>query len=397
MPDLLFEMHAGISGDMILGALFDMGLDFSSWNEQMKRLDLEEVSIKKEKVHRNSIEATRVTITAPKQTHSRNLNDIKNIIKRSRFPETVKQRSNQIFTNLAQAEAKIHGCDIDSVHFHEIGGVDTIVDITGACLGFEMLGVQNFHATPFTFGCGEVSASHGTLPVPAPASLELAKGFPVRHTQIQGELCTPTGTAIVTTLAKPGNAYSPCIIRKIGLGAGSREIKGIPNILRLSLIEVNPAATEIEPDEEIHQVECNLDDCSPEILGYLTGQLLEAGCADVWQESIFMKKNRAAIKLCALAENQILKKTLQLITRETSTGGVRYFPVKRIVSQKALKSIKTKYGEIQVKKSQFNEDMGNIIRYIPEYESCRKLAQRHEVPLQLVYSEALSILNENDL
>jgi uncharacterized protein (TIGR00299 family) protein len=393
MSDLLFEMHTGVSGDMILGGLFDLGLDFKQWKKQIKRLGLPQIKVAKETVSSQGIRATKVTVSSPKEKKHRSLSDITKIIKKSEFSDITESRIIEIFSTLAEVEAKIHGCDIQSIRFHELGGLDTILDVAGACIGFEMLSINDFYCTPFTFGTGEIHGGHGRLPVPAPATVELAKGFPVKRTDIEGELCTPTGTAIISHLAVSSSELPVYTIQKNGYGAGTRKISGRPNVLRLSIIE-KIQEPNVYANDEVFQVECNLDDLSPQILASLTQQLLKIGCNDAWQESIYMKKNRAGVKLCCLVSYHLIGEALGLIASETTAGGMRYFPVKRTISGKSSRSVKTKYGEIKVKKIRFPKDMGNIVKLTPEYESCKIIAQRNNIPLQQVFQEAISNINK---
>lgn len=392
MPDLLFEMNTGVSGDMILGGLFDLGLDFSKWKAQIKKLGLKKVTISKKNVIKNGIKAVSVTINTPLENKPRHLSHIVTMAKQAGFSKEVEKNIIKIFTRLAKAEAKVHDCDIESVHFHEVGADDSIVDIVGACIGFDMLNIDNFLATPLVFGFGEIETSHGLIPVPCPATLELSRRFPSRRKNIESELSTPTGTAIVTTLAKPDNNFGNLTISRIGYGAGSKQFGNTPNVLRLSLLDKQNSDT-IKPDEKLYQIECNLDDMSPEILGFVTNQLLEAGCQDVWQEPIYMKKNRAAVKLCVLSKNESLKEVLSIVARETSTGGLRYYPVNRIIAQKKMGTVKTQFGDIKVKKIKFGHPFKGVTKITPEYEACRQLALKKKIPLHIVYSEVSNCLN----
>jgi uncharacterized protein (TIGR00299 family) protein len=320
---------------------------------------------------------------APHEHAHRGLPEITRIIEAGGIGAKAKADAIAVFTRLAQAEARIHGVPVEKIHFHEVGALDAILDIVGACVAFEMLGVTGFYTTPFTFGSGTVQTQHGALTVPVPATLALSEGFPSRRTGLLGELCTPTGTAIVTTFAKPLPKDWAGAIAKIGYGAGTRELPGIANVLRLCLMEPSDAA----PSAPIvYQVECNLDNMTPELIGYAAERLLAAGCNDVWQESILMKKNRSAVKLCALVEAPRLDAALSLIAAETATGGMRWFPVERLVAEKSAGTVETRFGAVEMKKVLFPGR--SHARYSPEFESCRKLAQAAGAPLQEVYREA---------
>jgi pyridinium-3,5-bisthiocarboxylic acid mononucleotide nickel chelatase len=402
----LFDMQTGTSGDMILGGLFDLGLDFQAWKTEMDTLGLSGIDLGVAKVSKHSITATRFQVDVPHEHAHRGLSEILAIISRSGVSMPAKENAAAIFTRLARAEARIHGVSVEEVHFHEVGGLDAIVDIVGACVGFEMLGIRRFFTTPFTFGTGTVRTAHGILGVPVPATLALSEGFPSRRTELPGELCTPTGTAIITALAKPIPADWIGAVKCVGYGAGRRDLPGIANVLRLCLMEeagVGPEAgrpvrgrqdrdavrqvPEAASAYDVYQVECNLDNMTPELIGYTAERLLAAGCKDVWQEPIFMKKNRAAVKLCALVERQGLDSALAMIASETATGGMRYFPVSRLIAEKSQDTVETRFGTVELKKVVFPGIAGP--RYAPEFESCRKLAEAAAAPLQEIYREAL--------
>lgn len=377
-------MQTGASGDMILGALFDLGLDFGAWKRGIDSLGLPGLEMKTSRISKQGLAATRFIADLPQEHAHRGLAEIRAIIGRGDLPARARENAIAIFTRLAGVEARIHGVPAEQVHFHEVGALDAIVDIAGACLGFEMLGIRGFYTTPFTFGSGTVLSQHGTLSVPVPATMALTEGFPSRRTGLPGELCTPTGAAIITTLAKPLPDGWTGTLERAGYGAGGRDLPGIANVLRICLMR------ESAPDLSgyaVYQVECNLDNMAPELIGYAAERLLEAGCKDVWQEPIFMKKNRGAIKLCALADRATLDSALTVIVSETMTGGVRWFPVERLVAEKTAETVATDFGEVEVKKVTFPGRAAP--RWTPEFESCRKLAQAKGAPLQEIYREAL--------
>ncbi|MDQ3001249.1 MAG: nickel pincer cofactor biosynthesis protein LarC [Fibrobacterota bacterium] len=387
-------MQTGTAGDMILGGLFDLGLDFPAWKSQMDSLGLTGIELGIAKVSKQGIMATRFRADAPHEHAHRGLAEISAIISGSGVPERAKENALIIFARLARVEARIHGLSVEEVHFHEVGALDAIVDIVGACVGFEMLGIREFWTTPFTFGTGTVQTAHGILGVPVPATLALSEGFPARRTNLPGELCTPTGTAIISALAKPLPSDWIGSVKRVGYGAGGRDLPGIANVLRLCLMEGDPFRLTLERQErrdasanDVYQVECNLDNMTPELIGYTAERLLAAGCNDVWQEPIFMKKNRAAVKLCALVGREGLDSALSLIASETATGGMRYFPVSRLVAEKSMDTVETRFGTVELKRVVFHGLAGP--RFAPEFESCRKLAEAAVVPLQEIYREAL--------
>ncbi len=377
-------MQTGASGDMILGALFDLGLDFPAWEETMRTLEIGAIGLSRERVSKHGIMATRFRVEAPHEHAHRGLPEIRAIIARSGVPAKAKSDAIAVFTRLAEAEARIHGTTIEQVHFHEVGALDAIVDIVGACLGFEMLGVSEFYTTPFTFGSGTVQTQHGTLAVPVPATLALTEGFPSRRTGLAGELCTPTGAALISTFSKPFPESLIAPVLRSGYGSGTKDLPGIANVLRICLMD--PAGRDAR--YPIFQLECNLDNMAPELIGYAADRLLASGCKDVWQEPIFMKKNRAAVKLCALVEAPGLEAALALIAAETATGGVRYFPVRRLVAERSTEFVDTRFGPVELKKTLFPG--AAAARYTPEFESCRKLAEAGAAPLQEIYREAMA-------
>ncbi len=381
---LLFDIQTGVAGDMILGALFDLGLDFSAWKNQIQSLNLPDMRLEINKVSKHGIMATQFHAYFPHEHVHRGIKEIQVIVNASSLSNGVKEKAMEVFFKLAQVEAKIHGVPIDQVHFHELGALDSIVDIVGACLGFEMLGIQNFLTTSFTFGTGTVNTQHGLMAEPVPATLALSTGFPSIRTQLSGELCTPTGMALVTTFAKPMPKNWKGSLIKQGYGAGSRNLPDTANVLRICQME---DCESIGESGSLFQIECNLDNMSPELIGYAAERLLAAGCNDVWQEAIIMKKTRAAVKLCALVEEDLLNSVLALVAAETTTGGVRFYPVRRFVAEKSKASITTKYGDIDLKGVQFPGT--TAIRFTPEYESCRQLALAAKVPLPEVYREAM--------
>lgn len=377
-------MQTGASGDMILGALFDLGLDFRAWEETMRTLGIGAIGLSRERVSKHGIMATRFRVEAPHEHAHRGLPEIRAIIARSGVPAKTKSDAIAVFTRLAEAEARIHGTTMEQVHFHEVGALDAIVDIVGACLGFEMLGVSEFYTTPFTFGSGTVQTQHGTLAVPVPATLALTQGFPSRRTGLAGELCTPTGAALISTFSRPIPESLIAPVIRSGYGSGTKDLPGIANVLRICLMD--PAGRDTR--YPIFQLECNLDNMAPEVIGYAADRLLASGCKDVWQEPIFMKKNRAAVKLCALVEPPGLEAALALIAAETATGGVRYFPVRRLVAERSSEIVDTRFGPVELKKTLFPGAAAP--RYTPEFESCRKLAEAGAAPLQEIYREAMA-------
>ncbi len=394
MQALFFDIHSGISGDMILGALFNLGIDFQEWQAAIASLNLDGVKVTHTNVQKKGIECTQVTVSAPTLHHHRGLKEVTKIIEAGSMHSSVKIMALKIFNRLASAEAKVHGCNLEHIHFHEVGALDAIVDIVGACQGFYQLGIRCFYSTALTLGTGEVKCQHGVMPVPSPATLELSQGFRVIRTEIPGELCTPTGTAIVTTVTNPQGQPGFHRVLNTGYGAGTRDIDNTSNNLRLSVIELEQVGNGGMANEVVYQVECNLDDISPEVLAHVTHALMAQGCLDVWQEAINMKKGRLGVKLALLVTQGSLHKALVLLAKETTTGGIRYYPVHRFISQKSVCEVSTKFGPVETKKLTFQINGEIITRWSPEYESCKVTAAHNQVPIYKIYNEVIKRIAE---
>jgi uncharacterized protein (DUF111 family) len=294
-------------------------------------------------------------------------------------------------TRLAEVEARLHGCSLEKVHFHEIAGPDTLVDFLGAALAWDMLGIEAAYCSPFPLGEGEIETRHGRMPLPAPAALELMRGFPTIPGSVTGEACTPTGVALATSWCSPGPWPEGTVLQSVGYGAGQRVLEnGRANMLRLWLgsspqVErQNKAST-----DSVWQVECNLDNMTAEHLAFAAEQLFAAGCLDVWQESIVMKKNRLGVKLSALVEDEKLGKVLATFSRETLTGGLRWFPVQRLIGIKKVGIAETSAGSVAWKENRF-ESLG-IRRGLPEHESVRAASLRTQIPYREIYREAAEV------
>jgi len=378
-----FDCFFGCSGDMILGALLDAGLSLEDLKMSLNRLNLEGYQISAEKVKRSSITATKFSVLIDEHFHhhSRSLADILKIVDTSQLSDGVKKASSAVFQLLGEAEADIHGLPISEVHFHEIGAVDSIVDIVGSMIAFELLKIRRFHSSPLPTGNGSVSTAHGILPVPAPATLRLLSMAqaplvdPPSDSVPAGELVTPTGAAIVTFLA---NFKRPDMtLDKVGYGAGFKDISSWPNVLRIWLGEEK----EISNDESLVLLETNIDDMNPQICGYLMEKLLAEKAADVWFTPIQMKKNRPAIMLSVLAPLQFESRLIDIIMQETSTLGIRVSPASRHIAQRDTVEVETSLGRVRVKLKLLS---GKISDISPEYEDCRRIAVERSIPLQEV-------------
>jgi hypothetical protein len=422
------ECFSGMSGDMFLGALVDAGvapqtlvetvaalnlgarLEFSRvvrsgisatkvdvWVDGEKDLPREEYWERKEHNHEHSHanhehshshsgETRAGTLTPHQHSHSRGLREIRQIISASSISQTTKKTAIRIFEALGQAEAKIHNTSVESVHFHEVGAVDALVDIVCAAVGAEALGVEQIICSPLNVGGGTVKCAHGIFPVPAPATVELLKDAPVYSSGVQAELVTPTGAAIVRTLASRFAAFPEMKIEKSGYGAGSRDFPGHPNVVRLTIGEsVSSALAANTSSETITVLEANLDDLNPQVFGYVMDRLFEEGALDAFGLPVQMKKNRPGMLLTVLCKTEDAGKLTKLIFTETTTLGVRRRDEMRQTLARRWESVGTPWGEVRIKIGSMN---GTVTNYAPEYEDCRQIAAEHHVPLKTVMQEA---------
>ncbi|MCH7814297.1 MAG: nickel pincer cofactor biosynthesis protein LarC [Planctomycetes bacterium] len=379
-----FDCFSGASGDMILGALIDAGADVEHIGRQLAGMSIAGCSVSAAKVVKQGLAATQVTVpgeSAESAPH-RHLETIRQIIQDSDLSEQVRARAIAVFQRLAEAEAAVHGCSIEEVHFHEVGAVDAIADIVGAMVALEDLGVERVVCSPLVVGSGTVRCAHGELPIPAPATANLLRGVPLADCDEPGELTTPTGAAILTTLAESFGPLPAMTIERIGYGAGRREGRNRPNLLRVML--GRPLA-ELETDE-IVVLEANLDDASPEVVGYCLERLLEAGVLDAYVVPIYMKKSRPAVLLTVLSETGRVAEIERIIFAETTTLGVRRHRARRTKLARTVERVETPYGPIGVKVGRWGDE---LMTTAPEYEDCRAAAKQHEVPLRAVMDAAL--------
>ena len=313
------------------------------------------------------------------------MTEIREIIRKAAIGETAKQTAIAIFEALGAAEAKIHATSIEKVHFHEVGAVDAMVDIVCAAVGTEALGVDEIVCSPLNVGGGSVQCAHGTFPVPAPATVELLKDAPVYSSGVQAELVTPTGAAIVKTLARRFIAFPEMKIEKSGYGAGSREFPGLPNVVRLTLGESASTLAAKTASEIVTVLEANLDDLNPQVFGYVMDRLLEEGALDVFGMPVQMKKNRPGMLLTVLCKAEDAGKLTQLIFTETTTLGVRRRDEMRQTLARRWENVRTPWGEVRIKIASMN---GTVTNFAPEYEDCRRIAAEQHVPLKMVIQEA---------
>lgn len=382
MRTAYFDCFSGISGDMTLGALIDAGLNFDKVGALLATLNVPGYDLSTEKVTKHGIAGTKfhVHVRHP-GPHHRRLQDIAALIHGSALEPSVQARALAVFTRLAEAEATIHQTTVDQVHFHEVGAIDSIVDIVGAVTGLHLLGIQRVLASPVNVGAGFVRAAHGVLPVPAPATAELLKGIPTYARGNDGELTTPTGAALLATLAESFGPLPHMCVEHIGYGAGTKDLSQAPNLLRVFIGEDSSRGDA----DMISVVEANLDDMNPEWFEYAQEQLFALGALDVFYTPIFMKKNRPATKLTALCDLGKVDPIVDTLFRDTSTFGVRTYEVRRQKLHRLSQTVETPYGPVAVKIGRWR---GQIVQISPEYESCRQAARLCGVPLKDVYQAA---------
>lgn len=380
MKIIYFDCFAGISGDMTVAALLDLGVPLAVLEEGLAGLSLPPSAYRLdfEQVERRGIRAAQFCVHAEGHQPHRHYSDIAGMIEKSSLAERVKELAQKIFLRLAEAEARVHGVEIGHVHFHEVGGVDSIIDIVSTAICIDHLGIGEFHAAPLPWGSGFVETAHGRLPVPAPATAELLQGGAVHFAAGPGERVTPTGAAIVTTLAGESGVSPPMRITRVGCGAGSRDFADMPNILRLVMGEKSATLHQ----EEIHVLETHIDDMNPEICGFLMERLLASGALDVAFSPVQMKKNRPGIKLTVLTPRARLEELARLVLTESTAIGVRHYPVERITLMRAVEERDTSLGPVRVK---VVRDDGAVLRVTPEFEECRRLAATRGLPLLEVY------------
>lgn len=384
MKILYVDAFSGISGDMILGAMIDLGLSVERLEAQLKQyLNLPEYQLSAHKTTRGSITGTKleIEIVDPATTHHPlNAQQILTLIETSSLEPTLRQKSLQIAKRLAEAEARVHGVKLEEVHFHELGGIDTIIDIVGAVMGLCLLGSQRIISSPLNLGSGFLATCHGTFPVPAPATLELLKEIPAYGSPEHYELTTPTGAAIITTLAQQFSPMPLMRVEKFGYGAGSQDIPGRPNLLRLIQGE---SLTTLQEDE-VTVIEANIDDMNPEFYQHIMDRLFQQGALDVTLTPITMKKGRPAIKLTILSDLPQRDRLIQTLFEESTTLGLRFYQAQRKKLLREIKLIETRYGQIRVKLGYLDNRLCQIA---PELSDCQEWADKLGLPIKEVYEE----------
>ncbi|MFQ5502038.1 MAG: nickel pincer cofactor biosynthesis protein LarC [Phycisphaerae bacterium] len=379
-----FDCFSGAAGDMILAAMVSAGLDPEILRSDLAHLNLDGYELDIREVNKQGFAAVKVDVRLTGQPGHRHLHHITDIIDAADLSDRVKQRARSVFTRLAEAEAKVHGTSIEKVHFHEVGAVDAIVDIVGAAIGIERLGLDHIICSPIPTGSGTITCDHGVMPIPAPATAELLAGVPLAACDEDGELTTPTGAAILTTLSDDFGPLPAMRIGRTGYGAGTRDGQRRPNLLRL--IIGKGEADSAETDQVI-LLETNLDDATGEQIGHATQCLFEAGALDVYTTPIQIKKNRPGVLLSVLAPNGKEEACERVIFAETTTFGVRRSPWTRSKLQRKTVKVATQYGMIRIKLGLRNEA---VIQAAPEYDDCAAAARERHVALRLVMDAALN-------
>ncbi len=385
MRTLYLDCFSGISGNMLLGALLDLGFPEAVLRQELAKLPVNGYELIVKKVTKQGIAATYLDVKTGffPQRH-RHLPDINAIIDSSTLDAAVKEDAQKVFLRLAEAEAKVHGTTVDKVHFHEVGAVDTIVDIVGGVLGLRWLGVERIYTSKLRTGSGFVKCSHGRMPVPAPATAELLRGIAWENGDIAKELVTPTGAVLVAHFAHgSGTVPAGFASEAIGYGAGSWDLD-IPNVLRAMLGDTVAEAA----SGEYLVVEANIDDTNPQLYPYVMEKLFAAGARDAWLTPIVMKKGRSAVTLSVLTDSGTFPAVAALLMAETTTIGLRYHPVSRLEAERRLATVVTPWGEVNVKVSSVE---GRVTNVAPEYEDCRRLAAGQGLPLKVVWQKALAL------
>lgn len=384
MKTAYFDCFSGISGNMVLGALLDAGLNFNELKKKLKGLRLTAYGLRLKKTKKNGIASSYFEVEVKAgldRPQHRGLNSITALIKKSSLSSSVKTKSIDIFTRLAKAEAKIHGVSINKIHFHEVGAVDAIVDIVGAVCALEIMEIEEIYCSPLPVSRGYINCAHGILPVPAPATAELIKNLPTYNSNFEGELVTPTGAAIITALAKEFGPFPEMRIKSIGYGAGKADLDQ-PNALRVFIGETSDKNNA----EDIFSIETNIDDMNPQIYEDVFEKLFEKGALDVYMTNITMKKGRPGILLTALSKKTDIEALSNIILTHTTALGIRIARFQRHILDRTTETIDTKYGKIRVK---IGIRDGKPVNIQPEYEDCRKAAKKHGVPLKNIMAHVI--------
>ena len=377
---------------MILGALLDLGLPETILQEELNKLSLAGYELTCSPESRMEVAGSRVKVIQKEQeSDHRTFSDIRRLIEASTLDENTKELSIKVFHRLAAVEAKIHKKDIDNIHFHEVGAVDSIVDVVGSVAGIIHLGIDRIYTSKLPLGSGFVKCQHGTLPIPAPATLELLRDKPVYEGGIEGELVTPTGAAIITTLADEFGRMPPMRVERIGYGVGGKQFLEIPNLLRIILGQMDKG----KETDRVTVIETNIDDMNPEVYDFLMERLFEEGALDVSLSALQMKKNRPGVLLKVICHEEDRLRVIDIILEESTSLGVRFHEVERLKVVRQLKEVDTQFGKVRVKVFKDDETKMNVS---PEYDDCKRIAKERKVPLRRVYREVISqtLLSERE-
>ncbi|MEW5744378.1 MAG: nickel pincer cofactor biosynthesis protein LarC [Nitrospirota bacterium] len=389
-----FDCAAGISGDMCLGALVDAGVSLASLKRALKHLPVEGYSLRARKVVRAGFAATKVDVVIDKKKPAREVQwkDIERVVARSSFDRNLKERGLNVFRKLFEAEAAVHAEAFDTVHLHELGGTDCLVDVFGTLIGLDTLGVGKIYSSAINLGSGSVRTRHGTLPVPAPATAELLKGFPVYASDIPFELTTPTGAVLIASL-DPAFAPLPAMsIEQIGYGAGARDLPSMPNTVRLILGSPVEMSGYSIADDRVAVVETNIDDMNPQIYEDVMDKLFAGGALDVFLETVIMKKSRPAVKLSVIVRPQDIDKAAEILFRETTTIGLRFSIVHRKTLGRESRTVTTRYGPVRIKVSRTG---GAVATATPEYEDLKALSRKTKLPIKRLTEHILEDARED--
>jgi len=388
MNTLYYECFSGISGDMNLGAMIDLGIDKDFLISELQKLNLDGWEMHIEKDQRHGITGTKVSVILTREeTRHRHLADIEDIIQKSSLGSEVKTIASSIFRKVAEAESKVHDIPLDKVHFHEVGAVDSIIDIAGAAICYVKLGIKEVIVSPVELGGGFVKCAHGLLPVPAPATTEILQGIPVHIGKVDFEATTPTGAAIVSALGTRFGSNMNITIQKTGYGIGHKNNPSLPNILRVHLGE---SENKEDKGHLSYLVECNIDDMNPEMYENLIARLFEAGAADVFLENIIMKKLRPGIKVSIICQSGDIRAVKDTLFRESTTLGLRIISFDKHTLSRQIKKINTEYGPVTVKYAYHNNQ---LVSAKPEISDCIKIAEKNKTALVEVYNKINSVIH----
>jgi hypothetical protein len=383
MKTAYLDLFSGLSGDMTLGALVDAGLPLAELRRGLSKLPVKGYALAARRVLKGAVAATKVDVRIARAGHAHTpLKSILALLRKSGLPAPVRAAAEDVFVRLGRAEGRVHGKDPMKVEFHEVGAVDSIVDVAGSCLGFHLLGIGRVGCSKVPVGGGEIRMRHGRLPNPGPATLALLEGFPLRGVDLDGELVTPTGAALLASLVSEPGRLPEMTLERTGIGAGDFDFPGRPNVVRLLVGEAAPA----EESDLVWVVETNLDNAPGELVGYLFGKLFAAGAVDVYTTALQMKKSRPAVKVSAIVPPSRRGAVEQVLFRETPTFGLRRVLMERSKLERREIVVRTPYGPIRCK---VGSEAGKTLKTAPEYEDVRSAAERHGVPLGRVSAAAL--------